>query len=65
MNTSRPCFLSHAQEREFETLVRYAKGCIDGCGEEHARGAIEALVPLSHDVDAILRCAKAEGRTNG
>lgn len=60
MSAIRPCFMSAAQEREFEFLVRYAARSLTGCGEAHARTALEALVPLSHDVDAIIRCARAE-----
>ncbi|WP_292325751.1 hypothetical protein [Mesorhizobium sp.] len=60
MNGQRPCFLSLAQAREFEMLVDYARRGIHACGEDHARGAIDALVPLSHDVGAIMRCAKAD-----
>lgn len=56
----RPCFVSDAQEREFECLVDYARCGIHACGENHARSAVEALVPLSHDVSAIMRCALAE-----
>lgn len=56
----RPCFISAGQEREFERLVDHARLGISACGEDHARGAIESLVPLSHDVDAIMRCAKAD-----
>lgn len=54
----RPCFISKSQEREFETLVSYAKGSLTSCGEDHARLALAAIVPLSHDIDAIIRCAK-------
>lgn len=60
MNGLRPCFMSHGQEREFEALVDHARRGIWACGEEHAQGAIQALVPLSHDVSAIIRCAKAD-----
>ncbi|TIN76742.1 hypothetical protein [Mesorhizobium sp.] len=60
MNAMRPCFLSQAQEREFEALVTYARCGIYACGEDHACGAVNAIVPLSHDVDAIIRCAKAD-----
>lgn len=60
MNGVRPCFISHGQEREFEQLVDYARRGIHACGEDHARAALEALVPLSHDVSAIMRCARAE-----
>ncbi|MER8941312.1 hypothetical protein NKH82_17655 [Mesorhizobium sp. M0915] len=59
-NGIRPCFLSPGQEREFESLVGYARGGISSCGEDHARLALEALVPLSHDIGAIIRCAKAD-----
>ncbi|RWO37282.1 MAG: hypothetical protein EOS11_28765 [Mesorhizobium sp.] len=57
---ARPCFISEAQEREFEALVTYARCGIYACGEDHAFGAVNALVPLSHDVGAIIRCAKAD-----
>ncbi|TIX20772.1 hypothetical protein [Mesorhizobium sp.] len=56
----RPCFLSRGQEREFEMLVGYARCGISSCGEGHARLALEAVVPLSHDIGAIIRCAKAD-----
>ncbi|TIU94674.1 MAG: hypothetical protein E5W09_22605 [Mesorhizobium sp.] len=56
----RPCFLSPGHEREFEMLVGYARGGISSCGEEHARLALEGLVPLTHDISAIIRCAKAD-----
>jgi len=56
----RPCFVSQAQAREFEALVDYARQGIGAAGEAHARGAIEAVAPLSHDVDAVMRCAKAD-----
>lgn len=59
-NGMRPCFLSHGQEREFEMLVGYARGGISSCGEDHARLALEAVAPLSHDISAIIRCAKAD-----
>ncbi|RWI51092.1 MAG: hypothetical protein EOR26_05190 [Mesorhizobium sp.] len=59
-NGMRPCFLSPGQEREFEMLVGYARGGISSCGEEHARFALEGLVPLTHDISAIIRCAKAD-----
>lgn len=58
----RPCFISDAQEKEFEMLVDYARRSITACGEDHARGALVSLVPLSHDTDAIMRIAQAEGR---
>ncbi|MER9814257.1 hypothetical protein [Mesorhizobium sp. M0129] len=60
MSGERPCFISHGQEREFESLVAYARRGIYACGEDHAFGAINAVVPLSHDVSAIIRCAKAD-----
>ncbi|RWQ12380.1 hypothetical protein [Mesorhizobium sp.] len=59
-NGMRPCFLSHGQEREFEMLVGHARCGISSCGEDHARLALEGLVPLSHDISAIIRCAKAD-----
>ncbi|TIW09548.1 MAG: hypothetical protein E5V66_22330 [Mesorhizobium sp.] len=59
-NGIRPCFPSIAFEREFEVLVDHARRGIGACGEEHARGAIAAIVPLSHDIDAVIRCAKAD-----
>jgi hypothetical protein len=52
--------MSPAQEREFEILVDYARQGIHACGKDHARGAIGAVAPLSHDIDAVLRCAMAD-----
>lgn len=60
MNNARPCFISQAQEREFEVLVSYVRCGIYACGEDHAFGAVNAVVPLSHDVGAVIRCAKAD-----
>jgi hypothetical protein len=59
-NGRRPCFLSRAQEREFEMLVHYTRCGISSCGEDHARIALEGLVPLTHDISAIVRCANAD-----
>ncbi|RUU29718.1 hypothetical protein [Mesorhizobium sp. M6A.T.Ce.TU.016.01.1.1] len=59
-NGMRPCFLSTGQERVFEMLVGYARCGISSCGEDHARFALEGLVPLTHDISAIMRCAKAD-----
>ncbi|EHK56849.1 hypothetical protein MAXJ12_12847 [Mesorhizobium alhagi CCNWXJ12-2] len=41
-------------------LVGYARQGISSCGDDHARSALEALVPLSHDIDAVVRCARAD-----
>jgi hypothetical protein len=63
-NGMRPCFLSPGQEREFEMLVDHARRGVSSCGEDHARMALEALVPLTHDISAIIRCAKADLEAN-
>ncbi len=58
----RPCFISHGQEREFERLVRHVTQSLAGCGEDHARFVASDLAGLSHDPEAIMRCAVADLR---
>jgi hypothetical protein len=60
MSAERPCFISSAQEREFEAIVSHVLRSRFGCGEDHARGVAADLAGLSHDPDVIMRCVRAD-----
>jgi hypothetical protein len=59
-NAVRPCFLSKAQEEEFEMIVRLVRSSLWGCGVEHAWMSARSLSGLSHDPEAVMRCALAD-----
>lgn len=56
----RPCFLSRAQQAEFELLVDHVRRSIHACGPNHALVVVKDLAGLSHDPDAVMRCALAD-----
>lgn len=59
-NAIRPCFLSKAQRDEFEMIVRQVRANLWGCGVEHAWLNARNLAGLSHDPEAVMRCALAD-----
>jgi hypothetical protein len=57
----RPCHISDAWGREFESLVRYVRQSIDRASTAHAESIAHWLGKLSgHDPEALLRCAIAD-----
>jgi hypothetical protein len=56
----RPCFVSEAQSNEFEQLVSYAKRETGYLANWQIRRQLERMAPLSHDLDAVMRCAAAD-----
>lgn len=59
-NAVRPCFLSKAQEDEFEMIVWQIRANLRGCGVDHAWTNARSLSGLSHDPEAVMRCALAD-----
>jgi hypothetical protein len=58
-NAVRPCFLSSAQEKEFEMIVWQVEANLWSCGVDHAWANARNLAGLSHDPEAVMRCALA------
>lgn len=59
----RPCFISPAQEREFEYLARSLRQSIDYSGLEQAKIVAKGFARdfgLTHDAATLLRVAAAE-----
>jgi hypothetical protein len=59
-NAIRPCFLSRAQEEEFDLIVWQVRANLWNCGVDHAWLNARSLAGLSHDPAAIMRCALAD-----
>lgn len=59
-NAVRPCFRSKAQEDEFEMIVWQVRANLWGCGVAHAWSNARNLAGLSHDPEAVMRCALAD-----
>lgn len=62
MTGERPCFISDAQAREFEMLVRYVMPDAVRGDEASVNSTAKWLAGLSgiHEADAIARCALAD-----
>lgn len=56
----QPCFISDAKAREFNWMVDHVRRSIHACGVDHACGVAADLADLSHDPEALMRCALAE-----
>jgi hypothetical protein len=59
-NAVRPCFLSKAQRDEFEMIVWQIRANLWSCGLDHAWTNARNLAGLSHDPEAVMRCALAD-----
>ncbi len=59
-NAVRPCFLSKAQKDEFEMIVSQISANLWSCGVDHAWANARSLAGLSHDPEAVMRCALAD-----
>lgn len=61
MTGERPCHVSDAWGREFESLVAYVRASVDPSSATHARRIASWLARLTgHDGDALFRCALAD-----